>query len=90
MQSPHLARAPRRPSPKFTITHTRPPALSHSTISCSLNPLPTHSRPTPQVILGMRYDQKIDIWSLGCILAELATGYVLFQVGWGCWCVCIL
>ena len=32
----------------------------------------------PEVILGCRYDYKIDIWSLGCILAELFTGYVLF------------
>ncbi|KAJ0732952.1 putative dual-specificity kinase CMGC-DYRK-PRP4 family [Helianthus annuus] len=33
----------------------------------------------PEVILGLPYDKKIDIWSLGCILAELCTGYVLFQ-----------
>lgn len=33
----------------------------------------------PEVILGCRYDYKIDMWSLGCILAELFTGYVLFQ-----------
>merc|ERR1719203_1142495 len=33
----------------------------------------------PEVMLGLPYDQKIDIWSLGCILAELWTGYVLFQ-----------
>ncbi|CAL4901204.1 unnamed protein product [Urochloa decumbens] len=33
---------------------------------------------SPEVILGMPYDQKIDIWSLGCILAELYTGEVLF------------
>uniref|UniRef100_A0A0D9WHH8 Protein kinase domain-containing protein n=1 Tax=Leersia perrieri TaxID=77586 RepID=A0A0D9WHH8_9ORYZ len=32
----------------------------------------------PEVILGLPYDQKIDIWSLGCILAELYTGEVLF------------
>ncbi|CAL9051562.1 unnamed protein product [Musa banksii] len=32
----------------------------------------------PEVILGLPYDQKIDIWSLGCILAELQTGDVLF------------
>ncbi|XP_020114252.1 uncharacterized protein LOC109728290 isoform X2 [Ananas comosus] len=32
----------------------------------------------PEVILGLPYDQKIDIWSLGCILAELYTGDVLF------------
>ncbi|PNX82142.1 ATP binding protein, partial [Trifolium pratense] len=28
----------------------------------------------PEVILGLSYDKKIDIWSLGCILAELCTG----------------
>lgn len=33
----------------------------------------------PEVILGLPYDQKVDIWSLGCILAELASGYVLLQ-----------
>ncbi|XP_047328728.1 probable serine/threonine-protein kinase dyrk2 isoform X2 [Impatiens glandulifera] len=32
----------------------------------------------PEVILGLPYDQKIDIWSLGCILAELYSGEVLF------------
>lgn len=37
-----------------------------------------HSSPR-QVILGLPYDQKIDLWSLGAILAELLTGYVLFQ-----------
>lgn len=30
----------------------------------------------PEVILGLPYDKKIDIWSLGCILAELCTGNV--------------
>lgn len=30
----------------------------------------------PEVILGLSYDKKIDIWSLGCILAELCTGNV--------------
>ncbi|MCL7024596.1 hypothetical protein MKW94_026727 [Papaver nudicaule] len=33
----------------------------------------------PEVIMGLSYDKKIDIWSLGCILAELCTGNVLFQ-----------
>jgi len=33
----------------------------------------------PEVILGLPYDCKIDIWSLGCILAELWTGKVLFH-----------
>lgn len=33
----------------------------------------------PEVIIGCKYDSKIDLWSLGCILAELHTGSVLFQ-----------
>ena len=33
----------------------------------------------PEVVLGYPYDQRIDMWSLGCILAELWTGKVLFQ-----------
>lgn len=32
----------------------------------------------PEVILGLPYDQKIDLWSLGCILSELCSGEVLF------------
>lgn len=32
----------------------------------------------PEVILGLPYDKKIDIWSLGCILAELCTGNVSY------------
>ena len=26
-----------------------------------------------QVVLGLPYNQKVDVWSLGCILAELFT-----------------
>ena len=33
---------------------------------------------SPEVILGTPYDEAIDMWSLGCILAELYTGYPLF------------
>lgn len=33
---------------------------------------------SPEVILGMSYGMPIDMWSLGCILAELHTGYPLF------------
>ncbi|XP_076469404.1 dual specificity tyrosine-phosphorylation-regulated kinase 2-like [Babylonia areolata] len=32
----------------------------------------------PEVILGAKYGMPIDVWSLGCILAELLTGYPLF------------
>ena len=43
----------------------------------------------PEVILGLPYDHKIDIWSLGCILAELSSGFVLFQVRHACVCSCV-
>jgi hypothetical protein len=33
----------------------------------------------PEVILGLPYTQKIDLWSLGAILAELYSGRVLFH-----------
>ncbi|KAG2486140.1 hypothetical protein HYH03_015233 [Edaphochlamys debaryana] len=32
----------------------------------------------PEVMLGLPYDGRIDVWSLGCVMAELATGQVLF------------
>uniref|UniRef100_A0A4W5PJ37 Dual specificity tyrosine phosphorylation regulated kinase 3 n=1 Tax=Hucho hucho TaxID=62062 RepID=A0A4W5PJ37_9TELE len=32
----------------------------------------------PEVILGSRYGLPIDMWSFGCILAELLTGYPMF------------
>ncbi|XP_035908888.1 stress-activated protein kinase JNK-like isoform X2 [Anopheles stephensi] len=32
----------------------------------------------PEIILNMEYDTKVDIWSIGCIMAELITGRVLF------------
>ena len=33
----------------------------------------------PEVILGLPHGGKIDIWSLGCVLAEMYTGEVTFQ-----------
>ena len=38
----------------------------------------TQKRRNAQVILGLPYDVGIDMWSFGCILAELYTGYPLF------------
>ena len=32
----------------------------------------------PEIILGSKYGMSIDMWSFGCILAELLTGYPLF------------
>ncbi|GAA5842826.1 hypothetical protein JCM3766R1_007175 [Sporobolomyces carnicolor] len=33
---------------------------------------------SPEVILGMNYHMGIDMWSLGCIIAEMFTGYPIF------------
>ena len=33
---------------------------------------------SPEVIMGLPYTTNIDMWSLGCILAELYTGHPLF------------
>ena len=35
-------------------------------------------RNSPEVILGMNYHMAIDMWSLGCIMAELYTGFPIF------------
>ena len=32
----------------------------------------------PEIILGISYNEAIDIWSLGCIISELSLGYPLF------------
>lgn len=36
---------------------------------------------SPEVILGLPYGCEIDMWSFGCILAELFMGYPLFPGG---------
>ena len=33
----------------------------------------------PEVILGLPYDGGIDMWSMGCVVAEMYTGEVTFQ-----------
>lgn len=33
---------------------------------------------SPEVLLGLSYSQKIDIWSLGCVVAEMHIGEPLF------------
>ena len=34
----------------------------------------------PEVILGLGWSFPSDLWSAGCIIAELYTGELLFQV----------
>ena len=35
----------------------------------------------PEIILGIKYNMAIDMWSLGCILAEMHTGYPIAPGG---------
>ena len=35
---------------------------------------------SPEILFGLNYDESIDIWALGCIIFELATGDSLFKV----------
>jgi len=32
----------------------------------------------PEIVLGLPYDNAVDMWSLGCILCELTTGRPIF------------
>jgi serine/threonine protein kinase len=32
----------------------------------------------PEIVMGLKYDFAVDMWSLGCIISELVTGKTLF------------
>ncbi|KAM3857134.1 centromere protein L [Diretmus argenteus] len=36
----------------------------------------------PEVVLGLPFDEAVDMWSVGCILAKLATGIYLFPANY--------
>lgn len=36
---------------------------------------------SPEIVFGGLYDKNIDLWSLGCIIYELFTGKILFNIG---------
>ncbi|XP_050340655.1 dual specificity tyrosine-phosphorylation-regulated kinase 2-like [Bactrocera neohumeralis] len=46
--------------------------------SCAYTYIQSRFYRAPEVILGLPYGRPIDLWSFGCILCELATGYPLF------------
>ncbi|KAG6861883.1 hypothetical protein C0995_010589 [Termitomyces sp. Mi166 len=56
----------------------------HRIVHCDLKPeivytyIQSRFYRSPEVILGLTYSMAIDMWSLGCILAELYTGFPIF------------
>ncbi len=80
--APHPLRCATLPCPQSRVY--RPLLLSFECKPTALLP-PPQSRfyRSPEVILGCGYGTEIDVWSLGCILAELYTGYPLFPGGEG-------
>ena len=43
------------------------------------NNIQTRQYRAPEVLLGINYNESVDIWSLGCMVFELATGDFLFE-----------
>ncbi len=59
----------------FTVCTDKCRALALPLLSA---PVQSRFYRSPEVILGLQYGCEIDMWSFGCILAELFTGYPLF------------
>jgi len=39
----------------------------------------TYSYRPPEMVKKQKYNNRVDIWSLGCVLLEVATGIRLYQ-----------
>ena len=58
--------------------------ISNFSNACYLNhhfsrEIQTRQYRAPEIILGINYNETVDIWSLGCIVFELITGDCLFE-----------
>ena len=58
--------------------------ISNFSNACYLNhhfsrEIQTRQYRAPEIILGINYNEKVDIWSLGCIIFEMITGDCLFE-----------
>lgn len=43
------------------------------------NEIQTRYYRAPEIILDCDYDERVDIWSLGCMAFEMLTGFILFE-----------
>ena len=58
--------------------------ISNFSNACYINHHYSHENPTrqyraPEIILGINFNETVDIWSLGCIVFELITGDCMFE-----------
>ncbi|EFN50514.1 hypothetical protein CHLNCDRAFT_29032, partial [Chlorella variabilis] len=67
----------------FGLARTITPPLrpyTHEASGCGLPGVVTLLYRAPEILLGAAlYSQPVDVWSLGCVMAELATGEPLFR-----------
>jgi len=51
-----------------------------TTEPCTITPvLVSRFYRPPEIMLGLEYNEAVDMWSVGCILYELCTGKILFR-----------
>lgn len=81
MTPAHLPTLPTLPTPSLTQVKVKLIDFGSSCFTTDyLNSyVQSRSYRAPEVILGLPYGPKIDVWSLGTVAAELLTGNVLFQ-----------
>lgn len=63
-----------QPQPKLM----QPPLVPHGAVACLLRPRTARSS-LPGARQGRPYNNKADIWALGCILVELMSGRLAFE-----------
>lgn len=63
---------------EFLIKFTNLSSASEISTYC-IRDVPTLHYKSPEIILSTGYTPAMDIWSFGCILFELVTGYCLFE-----------
>lgn len=65
---------------KYVVDNTSIENMNYTKFACELFKVVTLWYRAPEVLLGSsRYSCPIDIWSIGCIMAEMVTKKPLFQ-----------
>lgn len=64
----------------FSLVAVRPPGPDEELMDPSPSGTPGYS--APELINHIHFDEKVDIWAMGCILHELLIGKPLFGNNW--------